>query len=32
MDEMSDEELRNYITEEEDWMSVGDRYVRRWGL
>ncbi len=32
MDEMSDEELGNYITEEEDWMSVGDRYVRRWGL
>lgn len=29
---MSDDELRNYLAEETDWMTMGDRFVRRLGL
>lgn len=29
---MSDDELRNYLAEETDWMTMGDRFIRRLGL
>ena len=29
---MSDDELRNYLAEETDWTTMGDRFVRRLGL
>ena len=30
--EMSDDELRNYLAEETNWLAMGDRFVRRLGL
>jgi hypothetical protein len=32
MDKMSDEELRDYIIDEQNWMEIGDRFVKRWGV
>ena len=29
---MSDDELRNYLAEETNWTTMGDRFVRRLGL
>lgn len=31
MDKMSDEELEEYLLDNE-WIKIGDRFVRRWGV